>query len=765
MEKKYIRKISNNKQSLFIEIILTICIAVTVVSIGLSNLSSEADRFAKDVESDYEMLFDGYVTTFHTITGQVKDKIEEDISYDEMNLWLQSMDDVFRKQIGDDVYDAISLTYKGSYARSWDYGDYSDYDPNTRPWYQQAQKADGQVAIVAPYVTYLDPSYLNDDEYILMTIAQKYNDEISFDYDLKIGGIQHLLINRGFQYKTSKVMYYDKDGYILSSNVEEQFAHNILTPDDVISSDLSAAVAKDKKHLNHLDFAVTDGQWKLLYSAEDTDGNTLCIMYPFWEVILKNFLAVGLGAILLICLEIFMYFKNKTTILDFHRRDERLSRISSAAYEMQLYVEVNSMQFYGNDDAARLAGNQDYLTLYPNLRAMMGDEQAETQLDDFLSPKALIEAKGELEVLKTQKFNVVRESEGKKKQLVYEITRMLYSVDHTVVATVLVNDVTEDAALLRNALEKAETASQEKGTFMSRMSHEIRTPLNAIIGYLEIAQDEHGNEEKVIHCLEKAEVASKHLLSIINDVLDISAIESGRMKLAHDDFDLKQMVNSLTTLFYSQAKAKDVNFEVHIASLSNEWISGDELRVRQILLNLLSNAVKFTGTGGNIDLNISEVGNVQGKIHLQFQVKDTGIGMSKEYLGRMFTPFEQESASTAKNYGGTGLGLSISFNLVQMMGGNIKVDSAQGEGTTFTVLLPFDQAKTEQSDHLSTESFTNLKALVVDDEEDTCEYIKKLLDRCGVRCDTVTSGKKAIRRVQSRMDSEHPYDLCIVDFL
>ena len=300
------------------------------------------------------------------------------------------------------------------------------------------------------------------------------------------------------------------------------------------------------------------------------------------------------------------------------------------------------------------------------------------------------------------------------------------------------------------------------------MSHEIRTPLNAVIGYLEIAKDEQADTDKVVHCIEKSQIASRHLLSIINDVLDVSSIESGRMKLAHEDFDLKQMVNALTTLFYAQAKAKDVNFEVHIDSLENEWVRGDELRVRQILLNLLSNAVKFTPKDGTIRLNIHQIpaGNQanDGKLHFEFQVADTGIGMSKEYMDRMFQPFEQESATTARNYGGTGLGLSISNNLTHMMGGQIRVDSEQGKGTTFTVLLPFENTDKKEQARLATESFAHLKALVVDDEPDTCEYVQRLLSRFGVKCDTVTSGKKALRRVSSRMQTNHPYDLCIIDW-
>ncbi|MDD3336205.1 MAG: response regulator [Eubacteriales bacterium] len=318
--------------------------------------------------------------------------------------------------------------------------------------------------------------------------------------------------------------------------------------------------------------------------------------------------------------------------------------------------------------------------------------------------------------------------------------------------------------LLKEALNQAESGSRAKGDFMSRMSHEIRTPLNAIVGYLDIAQSEQNDKDKVAHCLEQSKVASRHLLSVINDVLDISSIESGRMKIAHDDFDLTQMINSLTTIFYAQAKKKSVRFEVSINELTEEWVNGDSLRVNQILLNLLSNAVKFTPENGEIRLDIHQLGLYQGKVHLQFQVSDTGIGMSKDYLSHVFQPFEQESAGIARTYGGSGLGLSICFNLVKMMDGTINVESEQGMGSMFTVMLAFDRTSQKSNVQLNTSSFSNLCCLVVDDEENACEYIGKLMERCGIKCETVTSGKKALRRIKSRRESGNPYDFCILDW-
>lgn len=194
---------------------------------------------------------------------------------------------------------------------------------------------------------------------------------------------------------------------------------------------------------------------------------------------------------------------------------------------------------------------------------------------------------------------------------------------------------------LKDALEAAKQASSAKGEFMSRMSHEIRTPLNAVIGYLDIASDESDDHDKVNDCIAKSQLAAKQLLSIINDVLDMSSIESGRMKLAKEPFNFQDIIASLATIFYTQASVKNIHFEVNMESLTEEWLVGDPLRINQILINLLSNAIKFTPENGSVRLDVRQAAIVDGKVHMEFKVSDTGIGISKEYLSQIFKPFEQ----------------------------------------------------------------------------------------------------------------------------
>lgn len=312
---------------------------------------------------------------------------------------------------------------------------------------------------------------------------------------------------------------------------------------------------------------------------------------------------------------------------------------------------------------------------------------------------------------------------------------------------------------LRDALETAKDASEAKGNFLSRISHEIRTPLNAIMGYLSMARQKDMDEIGVDHCLENSEMAAKHLLGIINDVLDMSSIESGKMKPAREKFNVKELVESLSTMFSGQANQKGIDFHIGIYDLEQEWVTGDKLRVNQILINLLSNAVKFTGEEGRVSFLVTQIECAKENCRIKFEVTDTGIGMSEEYRKRLFKPFEQENAKIAQKFGGTGLGLSIAWNLVAMMGGSIDVKSSPGIGSTFTVLLPFQisEEQEKQSD------FSKLRTLLVEQEGKNCEDIKAELKQYGAKCDVVASNEKAVQRIKSRQQTKYAYDLCIMD--
>ena len=316
---------------------------------------------------------------------------------------------------------------------------------------------------------------------------------------------------------------------------------------------------------------------------------------------------------------------------------------------------------------------------------------------------------------------------------------------------------------LEDAFKLAEQGSKAKGSFLSNMSHEIRTPLNAIIGYLTIASEDDCTAEKKDYCIENCQTASRHLLQIINDVLDMSSIENGKLKIAHEEFDLKKEIADITTIFYQNSRIKNVHFETYVENVTEEWVVGDQLRLNQVLMNLLSNAVKFTPEDGKVLLKIEQLRKDSQKVYMKFTVKDTGVGMSKEYMSRIFRPFEQENAGTAKKFGGSGLGLSITNNLVQMMGGKIDVQSEQDQGTIFEVTLFFDLS-TAKHECTGQEDYSKIRALVVDDQVDEGSYVKRMLKRCGVKADTVTDGSAAFRKIRSRKGGDYAYDLCIIDW-
>ena len=329
-----------------------------------------------------------------------------------------------------------------------------------------------------------------------------------------------------------------------------------------------------------------------------------------------------------------------------------------------------------------------------------------------------------------------------------------------------------NARKLETALKIAEQASAAKGNFMSRMSHEIRTPLNAIIGYNSIARNEMSEaghrgelspmESRVLDCLAKCDIASRHLLTIINDVLDMSAIESGKIKVENERFNFKSLISSLTTIFYPQAQAKNIGFDVKFETETEEWFVGDQMRVNQILTNLLSNAIKFTPAGGRVTLSVCQSKTEEDTAELIFRVADTGIGMSPEYLARIWAPFEQADSSISRRYGGTGLGLSITKNLVDIMDGTIEVQSEVGGGSVFCVRLPF--GRTVQMKKSSAYDFSGINALIIDDDAGTCVYVKQLLERFGARGSAVTSGADALKAMARASQIDDPYTLCLVDW-
>ncbi|MDD4851234.1 MAG: response regulator, partial [Gemmiger sp.] len=316
-------------------------------------------------------------------------------------------------------------------------------------------------------------------------------------------------------------------------------------------------------------------------------------------------------------------------------------------------------------------------------------------------------------------------------------------------------------AQLAEAVSQADRANTAKSQFLSRMSHEIRTPMNAIVGLTAIARQHINAPQQVEDYLTKIDTSSKVLLNIINDVLDMSAIESNKLKINCSQFDIKQVLSSITTLYYPQCESKGVTFTL-IADLENEILLGDSLRVSQILLNLVSNAYKFTERGGTIQITVKETARRDNTAFLRFTIADTGCGMNAEMQQRLFKPFEQETAGTAQKHGGSGLGLSIAKNLVDLMHGAISVSSEKSKGTTFTVELPFTIP--EQPTLPGATGLKDLRVLVVDDDISAREYTSLVLRRMGVKYDSTDNGNTALQMLQDAAAAGQPYRICLLDW-
>ena len=326
------------------------------------------------------------------------------------------------------------------------------------------------------------------------------------------------------------------------------------------------------------------------------------------------------------------------------------------------------------------------------------------------------------------------------------------------------SDTQELNAKLQVAVEKAESANRAKSTFLSNMSHDIRTPMNAIIGFTTLALSNIDDTDRVKDYLGKTLASSNHLLSLINDVLDMSRIESGKIHLEEVEVNLSDVLHDLKTIVSGQIYAKQLELYMDVMDVTDEDVYCDKTRLNQILLNLLSNAIKFTPAGGTVSVRVRQLaGKVHGCGQYEFRIKDNGIGMSQEFAQKIFEPFERERTSTVSRIQGTGLGMAITKNIVDMMGGTIEVQTAQGKGTEFTVCVPM-RAQTEQRPVEKITELEGLKALVVDDDFNTCDSVTKMLVKVGMRAEWTLSGKEAVLRARQSIEMSDVYHAYIIDW-
>ena len=328
----------------------------------------------------------------------------------------------------------------------------------------------------------------------------------------------------------------------------------------------------------------------------------------------------------------------------------------------------------------------------------------------------------------------------------------------------LQDQLLEQRQALQEALEAAEQASKAKTVFLSNMSHEIRTPMNAIIGLDNIALNEPDVPPKTRDHLEKIGSSAQHLLGIINDILDMSRIESGRMIIRNEEFSLSGVLRQVNAMISGQCRDKGLTYDCRTIGKIDDYYFGDETKLRQVMVNILGNAVKFTPAGGTVTFLIEEGRRFAGKAVLKMTIRDTGIGMSQDFIPHLFDAFTQEDSSSTSRYGSTGLGMPITRSIVELMNGRIDVESEKGKGTTFTVTVTLGESDRRAGMPDSAFNPGELNVLVIDDDPVALEHARLILGQAGINCDLVSSGTEALEKVKLRHARRDDYSLLLVDW-
>ena len=356
------------------------------------------------------------------------------------------------------------------------------------------------------------------------------------------------------------------------------------------------------------------------------------------------------------------------------------------------------------------------------------------------------------------KFAGVRHPDEREDNLVHNVGACFADVDDETRTEL------EQKMLLTEALETAEQANKAKTAFLSSMSHEIRTPMNAIIGLDNIALNDPETPEKTKDYLQKIGASAEHLLHLINDILDMSRIESGRMVVRNEEFAFSELLETVNTMFSGQCADKGLDYNCRINGDIEDYYVGDMMKIRQVLINILGNAVKFTPEGGKVELAVEKTAKYENQSMMRFTIADTGIGMSEEYLPKLFDTFTQEDSSMTNKYGSSGLGMAITKNIVEMMNGSIEVESEKGVGSTFRVTIPLMDASEHDEDLEKELRPDEMTVLVVDDDPVACEHAKLVLEKAGIAAETAMSGPEAIEKVTLRHARRDPYNLILVDW-
>ena len=590
--------------------------------------------------------------------------------------------------------------------------------------------------------------------------------------------VLRLLDNSAFQGNASNYVIYSDGRVVIDNSVNRKETiynfiamlrdHSDLTEEQIL--DLSNAFAQGRS--GNMKVKLGDTSYYLVYEGTEVPSWTMLGLVPvsvvnasldkLWSYTIQ--IVVGIASGLAVLVILLIVRRNRATVrrknTEILYRDELFRKLSLNVDDVFLMLDAKTSKTdYVSPNIGRLLGipwktvRQDVHAL-AELRPQNDPDRDKNFLEGL--------SRGE-----QREWDAAYIHQETRELRWFHIIAMGSEVEGRTKYILVMSDRTADKQInqaLSDAVAAAETANRAKSTFLSNMSHDIRTPMNAIIGFTTLAISNIDDTERVKDYLGKTLASSNHLLSLINDVLDMSRIESGKIHLEEVEVNLSDVLHDLKTIVCGQIYAKQLELYMDATDVTDEDVYCDKTRLNQILLNLLSNAIKFTPAGGTVSVRVRQLaGKVHGCGQYEFRIKDNGIGMSEEFAKKIFEPFERERTSTVSRIQGTGLGMAITKNIVDMMGGTIEVQTAQGKGSEFIICLPLRT----QDEHRPVEKITELeglKALVVDDDFNTCDSVTKMLVKVGMRAEWTLSGKEAVLRARQSIEMSDVYHAYIIDW-
>ena len=590
--------------------------------------------------------------------------------------------------------------------------------------------------------------------------------------------VLRLLDNSAFQGNASNYVIYSDGRVVIDNSVNRKETiynfiamlrdHSDLTEEQIL--DLSNAFAQGRS--GNMKVKLGDTSYYLVYEGTAVQSWTMLGLVPvsivnasldkLWSYTVQIVVGIAFGLAVLVILLIVR--RNRATVrrknTEILYRDELFRKLSLNVDDVFLMLDAKTSKTdYVSPNIGRLLGipwkkvRQDVHAL-AELRPQNDPDRDKNFLEGL--------SRGE-----QREWDAAYLHQETRELRWFHIIAMGSEVEGRTKYILVMSDRTADKQInqaLSDAVAAAETANRAKSTFLSNMSHDIRTPMNAIIGFTTLALSNIDDKERVKDYLAKTLASSNHLLSLINDVLDMSRIESGKIHLEEVEVNLSDVLHDLKTIVSGQVYAKQLELYMDAMDVTDEDVYCDKTRLNQILLNLLSNAIKFTPAGGTVSVRVRQLaGKVHGCGQYEFRIKDNGIGMSPEFAKKIFEPFERERTSTVSRIQGTGLGMAITKNIVDMMGGTIEVQTSQGKGSEFIICLPMRT----QDEHRPVEKITELeglKALVVDDDFNTCDSVTKMLVKVGMRAEWTLSGKEAVLRARQSIEMSDVYHAYIIDW-